>query len=120
MIPSLLAYQAVGPFLIRILTGVTLAWFGYQKTIGKGRSSGSNSKIYGMTEIFLSLFLIAGFFTQIAALMNMVILIIKIGYKAQDKKLLTDGINYYILLIVMVISLIFTGPGILALDSLFQ
>jgi uncharacterized membrane protein YphA (DoxX/SURF4 family) len=118
MLPSLIIYQGIAPFIIRIVGGVTLAWFGYEKIIGRGQSSGSNSKIYGITEIFISLFLIVGFYTQLAALLNIIILLIKIGFKARDGKLFTDGINYYILLLAMFLSLLFTGPGYFALDGL--
>jgi uncharacterized membrane protein YphA (DoxX/SURF4 family) len=54
--------------------------------------------------------------TQLAALLNAVILVIKLGIKAREKKLLSDGINYYILLLAMAVSLLFTGPGLFAFD----
>jgi uncharacterized membrane protein YphA (DoxX/SURF4 family) len=116
LFPSLLAYQQVGPFVIRVVSGATLAWFGYQKIKGRGTSSGSNSVTYGCVEIFLSVFLIIGLFTQLAALLNAIILLIKLGLKARDGKLLSDGVNYYILLLVMCLSLMVTGPGFLAFD----
>ncbi len=114
--PYLLSYQQLSPFLIRIVLGVTLAYFGYHKTLGNGQSSGSNSKIYGVLEIVVAVFLIIGLWTQLAAMLNAIILVIKLGFKAKEKKFLTDGVNYYILLLVMAISLIFTGPGFLAID----
>ena len=116
LFPYLLSYQQLAPFLIRIVVGVTLAYFGYHKILGSGQSSGSNSKIYGWVEIIIAIFLIIGLWTQAAALLNAVILLIKLGWKIKEKKFLTDGINYYILLLVMAISLVFTGPGFLAID----
>jgi uncharacterized membrane protein YphA (DoxX/SURF4 family) len=116
LFPGLLAYEQLGPLLIRLVLGITLAYFGYRKIIGKGTSSGGNQKAYGAIEIIIAVFLIIGLFTQLAALLNAVILIIKLGFKARDKKLLTDGINYYILLLVMAIALIFMGPGSFAYD----
>ena len=44
------------------------------------------------------------------------ILVIKLGFKAREGKLLSSGINYYILLLAMAISLMFTGAGFLAFD----
>lgn len=114
--PSLLAYEQIGPFLIRLILGITLAYFGYRKIIMKGTSSGSNAKAYGAVEIIISVFIIIGLFTQLAALLNAIILIIKLGFKMRDKAFLSDGINYYILLLVMAISLIFMGPGFFAYD----
>ena len=114
--PYLLSYQQLSPFIIRVMLGITLAYFGYHKMRGHGQSSGSNSKTYGIVEITIALFLIIGLWTQLAALLNAIILLIKIGFKIKEKKFLTDGVNYYILLLVMAISLIFTGAGFLAID----
>ena len=105
-----------GPLLIRLVLGITLAYFGYRKIVNKGTSSGSNAKAYGAVEIIIALFLVIGLFTQLAALLNAIILVIKLGFKARDKAFLSDGINYYVLLLVMAISLIFTGPGFFAYD----
>jgi uncharacterized membrane protein YphA (DoxX/SURF4 family) len=116
LFPYLLSYQQLAPFLIRIVLGVTLAYFGYHKILGKGQSSGSNSAVYGWIEIVIAVFLVIGLWTQLAAMLNAVILVIKLGWKIKEKKFLTDGINYYILLLVMAISLIFTGAGAFAID----
>ena len=114
--PYLLSYQQWSPFIIRVVLGITLAYFGYHKMLGSGQSSGSNSKTYGIVEIIIALFLIIGLWTQLAALLNAIILVIKIGFKIKEKKFLTDGVNYYVLLLTMAISLIFTGAGFLAID----
>jgi uncharacterized membrane protein YphA (DoxX/SURF4 family) len=116
LFPVLLSYQQLSPFIIRIVLGVTLAYFGYHKILGSGKSSGSNSKVYGIVELVVALFLVIGLWTQLAALINAVILLIKLGWKIKERKFLTDGVNYYILLLVMAISLIFTGAGFLAID----
>ncbi len=116
LFPALLTYQQFGPFIIRLVLGITLAYFGYEKIRRRGTSSGSNSVLYGAVEIFIAIFLIIGLFTQLAALLNAVILVIKLGFKARDRKFLSDGINYYILLLVMAVSLLFTGAGFFAFD----
>ena len=116
LFPSLLSWSQISPLIIRLTLGITLAWFGYQKIRGKGKSSGSNSAVYGGVEIFVSIFLIIGLFTQLAALVNAIILIIKLGFKAREGKLLSDGVNYYIILLVMCVSLMVTGAGLFAFD----
>jgi uncharacterized membrane protein YphA (DoxX/SURF4 family) len=116
LFPSLLTYQQFAPLIIRVVLGVTLAYFGYQKIKGEGKSSGSNSVMYGAVEIIIAIFLVIGLFTQLSALLNAIILVIKIGYKIRNKAFLTDGVNYYILLLAMAIALIFSGPGFLAFD----
>ena len=118
LFPSLFAYPGISTLILRVASGMTLAWFGYRKLMGRGHSSGSNSKIYGATETFLSLFIVFGLFTQLAALINIVILVIKLSFKAQEKKLFSDGVNYYILLLAMLISLLFMGSGYLSIDGL--
>ena len=116
LFPSLLSWSQISPLIIRLTVGITLAYFGYMKIRGRGESSGSNSVTYGWIELFVSIFLIIGLFTQLAALVNAIILIIKLGFKARDGKLLSDGVNYYILLLVMCVSLMVTGAGFLAFD----
>ena len=116
LFPALLSYEQLGPFIIRLILGITLAYFGYRKLGKRGTSSGSNGKIYGAVEVIVGIFLIIGLYTQLAALLNAVILIIKLGFKARDKALLSDGINYYILLLAMAVALIFMGPGFFGYD----
>jgi uncharacterized membrane protein YphA (DoxX/SURF4 family) len=116
LFPYFLTYEQLAPFVLRVVLGVTLAWFGYQKIRGRGKSSGSNSVVYGGVEIFIAIFLVIGLFTQLAALLNAAILVIKIGYKIREKKFLTDGVNYYLLLLAMAIAVIVSGAGFLAFD----
>ncbi len=114
--PTLLMFEGFGPFIIRVTLGITLAYFGYQKTLYKGQSSGSNSRLYGAVEIVVALFLVIGLFSQVAAAINVVILIIKLGHKITKKEFLSNGINYYLLLLAMAISIVFMGAGSFAFD----
>ncbi|MBP6858528.1 MAG: DoxX family protein [Candidatus Pacebacteria bacterium] len=114
--PTLLSYEQLAPFILRMMLGITLAYFGYQKILGKGGSSGSNTKIYGGIEVLISVFLIIGLWTQVAALVNAVILVVKIGFKIRHKEFLTNGVNYYLLLLAMAVSVMFLGAGWFAFD----
>ncbi len=116
LFPSLLAYEQIAPFIIRVVLGFTLLYFGLRKMRGEGQSSGSNSYRYGLIEVIIAIFLIVGLYTQLAALINAIILIFKIGFKINEKKFLTDGVNYYVLLLAMAIALLFMGPGVLSFD----
>ena len=109
-------YRDLGPFIIRVLLGVALVHFGSKKLKRDGDSSGSNSPAYGLVEIVIGLFYIVGLFTQLATALNAAILVIKLGFKMREGKLLSDGINYYILLLAMALSLLFTGAGAFAFD----
>ncbi|OHA17230.1 MAG: hypothetical protein A3C79_02820 [Candidatus Taylorbacteria bacterium RIFCSPHIGHO2_02_FULL_45_28] len=116
LFPYLFTYEQIAPLILRLILGITLAYFGYKKMRQRGKSSGSNSTIYGAVEILVALFLIIGLFTQLAALINVIILVIKIGYKIRDRAFLTDGINYYLLLLIIAIAVIFLGSGWFAFD----
>jgi uncharacterized membrane protein YphA (DoxX/SURF4 family) len=116
LFPYLFTYDQAAPFILRLVLGITLAYFGYKKIQKKGKSSGSNSLVYGAIEILIAIFLIIGLFTQLAAMLNAVILIIKLGYKIRDKAFLTDGINYYVLLLAIALAVIVLGPGWFAFD----
>jgi|GEM_PF-709924 len=117
--PFFLEYRDFAPFVLRVVLGLTLLYFGCKKVKGQGQSSGSNSKTFGAMEIVVAIFITVGLFTQLAVLINFIILLIKIIDKIRVKKFLTDGVNYYILLFVIALSLLFSGPGILAIDRLF-
>ena len=118
-LPLLVGYQQVVPLILRVVLGVTLVYFGYKKIEGAGQSSGSNSRVYGITEVVVGLFLVIGLFTQLAALINAFILVIKLAVKIKEGKFLSDGINYYILLLAIAISLLFLTSGALSVDRLF-
>lgn len=116
LFPYLFTYDQVAPLILRLVLGITLAYFGYRKIQKRGKSSGSNSLIYGAVEILVAIFLIIGLFTQLAAIINAVILVIKLGYKIRNKAFLTNGINYYILLLAIALAVIVLGPGWFAFD----
>lgn len=117
---SLINYEGVAPLILRVILGVTLAFFAYKKIQGRGESTGSNSYIYGIIEMIIAVFLIIGLFTQISALLNALILIIKIGHKAKQRALFTNGINYYAILLAIAISIAFLSDGYLSVDTLIK
>ena len=117
--PFLVTYTQIAPFIIRVVLGLTLAYFAFRKIQGCGQSSGSNSLMYGIIEMIIALFLVIGLFTQVAATLNAVILVIKLGVKGSERKLLSDGVKYSILLLSMAVALMFMTPGLWAIDWLF-
>jgi uncharacterized membrane protein YphA (DoxX/SURF4 family) len=67
-------------------------------------------------EIVSGAFLVVGYLTQIAALVMAVILFAEAYVELRDGALLKRDIVFYILLLVICISLIFTGAGVFAFD----
>jgi uncharacterized membrane protein YphA (DoxX/SURF4 family) len=73
-------------------------------------------KAVGIAQGLIGLLLIVGLWTQIVALLSGVYLAFLIGNKVSKKAFLTDGINYYLILFIMAVSLLFTGAGFIAFD----
>ena len=109
----LLAYSLIGPFLLRITLGLALVVLSYKKI----RSSGtSNEKAFYIIQGIIGILFIIGLFVQVIALIACIIFLIQLMHKAWKRSLFTDGVNYYFLLFMISLSLLFLGPGFFALD----
>ena len=111
--PQLLTYWMVGPLLLRLVLAGVFFYFGYHKSMSP---QSKWSKSLGVIEIILAILLLAGLFTQVASLLVAVILVVQLVDKVRSKNFLTSGVNYFLILLVIAISLVFTGPGFLAFD----
>ena len=111
--PSLLSYQMLAPLLIRLTLGAIFVYWTY-KTL-KSRPN-TNKKAIAVIEGVTGLLLIIGLWTQVAALIITIDLIIRLYQKSQKRALLTDGVNYYFILLILALSLMFTGAGFVAID----
>ena len=112
--PSLLSLQQLSPLLIRLILGLVIAFEAY-RVYSKGSIS-LQQKSLSILEAIAGILLIIGLWTQIAALFVAIDLIIRLAYKIKSRNFLSDGINYYLILLVLAISLLFTGAGFLAFD----
>lgn len=78
------------------------------------------SQILGYFEIILGLSLITGFLTQISALIGALlfgtIAVIKIFKKPSTMEKIGESGEYYLILTIISISLLFSGAGFLAFD----
>lgn len=111
--PSLLSWGELSPFLIRLTLGLVFIFWGYQAL---KRSGFKREKTIGIIEGLVGILLIIGLWTQIATLLAALYLAFLLGDKLSKKALLTSGINYYLILFVLAISLLFTGAGFFAFD----
>lgn len=111
--PDLLSYQMFAPLLIRLTLGIIFIHWTY-KTL-RSRPD-TNKKMVAIVEGVAGLLLVIGLWTQVAALVIAIDLVIRLYGKYQTKSLLTDGINYYLVLLVLAVSLLFTGAGFVAFD----
>ncbi len=111
LLPSLLTFESFAPFLLRLTLGAILTLWAYKAYKRDGKI-----KAMFVLEGLVGILLILGLFTQLAALISTVIFGKKLFDKIKAKAFMTDGVNYYFLLFIISISLIFTGAGFIAFD----
>lgn len=110
--PILLSYQGFAPLLLRLtLAGIYIYW-AYKNIKGAEKKNIGMGIVEGL--IGISLFI--GFLTQISALISIIILIARLFKKIQAKAFLTDGVNYYLILLIISISILISGAGFIAFD----
>src|SRR3954471_21517064 len=112
LFPVLLSYQQLSPFLIRlVLAGIMIYW----SYSGIRHNTGSK-RILDAGQGIVGIFILIGLWTQAAAGLAALGFLVCIVGKIRDRKFLTDGVNYMLLLLIMAISLMLTGPGWWAYD----
>ncbi len=114
--PSLLSLQPFSPFIIRLTLGLILLYWTYKTFTNTRLSSTKNTKVIGIVQGVASLFIIIGLFTQVAVAIIIIDLAVKLFTKIKNKAFFSDRVNYYFILLILAISLLFTGPGFLAFD----
>jgi uncharacterized membrane protein YphA (DoxX/SURF4 family) len=126
--PELLNYAILGPTLLRLVLAFTLITIGID-TIQNKRplfAAYFSSKEYplasflpwkfAIAEIILGLFFIFGFFTQIAALIAIYVLFSLFYIENRAEKILPHTSTFYLVMIAVALSLLFTGAGAFAVD----
>lgn len=110
--PEFFNYSFFAPFILRVILGLVFLWFGY--SIFRTNTE-LNLKIMGSAMIIISLFLIAGLFTQIAAMAAIIMILIQ-AINSKVKNGMIRGKILKILMVAVALSLILLGPGIFAFD----
>ena len=130
--PSLLWLGLAAPFLLRVTLGLVFLHASYLK-LKKEKNERAElfqeiglkpgavySQSLGYFEILLGLSLIAGYMTQISALIGALlfgtIAFIKIFKKPSTMEKVGESGEYYLILTIISISLLFSGAGFLAFD----
>ena len=112
--PYLLSFEQLSPVLIRLVLGAILAYWSYKGLRQKNTSS--MNKLLAALEGVLGLLLILGLWTQVAALVAAVGLVVMIIQQIRTKSFMNNGVNYTLILLVLALSLLVTGPGWWAFD----
>ena len=107
--PQLLTFGLIAPLLLRLVAGVLFLWFGVKKYK-------DGQVVYAVIKILTGIFLVIGLYTQIASIIGIVL--VSIEYHKQKKlgSLTKERTIISILVKVILLSLLFTGPGFLAFD----
>ncbi|PIQ67200.1 MAG: hypothetical protein CO184_00610 [Candidatus Zambryskibacteria bacterium CG_4_9_14_3_um_filter_40_16] len=126
--PELLSFGLLAPFILRIVGGFVFLNLGFLKLKGEKdrweasfealglRPKVSLLKIFALTEIIGGLALIVGFYTQIAALVFVVITFVELYIEQKESSLLKRDIAFYLLMFSIALSLLFSGAGFFAFD----
>jgi uncharacterized membrane protein YphA (DoxX/SURF4 family) len=125
--PDLLSLSLVAPLLLRVTLGVIVGMIGY-KIVYKYRGqffkfyqenkypmAKSMPLVFGYLAIVTGIFLVIGFLTQIATLVAIYIFA-SLYLIDKDLHIFEYQKHFYILTVVVSVSLLFLGPGILAID----
>jgi len=126
--PDLLTYKMYAPFILRVVVGVIFLELGYLK-LGKEKAAWKMFfetihlkpahlfvSLFATIEIVFGSFLIFGYFTQIAALVMAIVLFAEAYIEMRDGTLIKRDIIFYTLLLVICVSLLFSGAGKYAMD----
>lgn len=128
LFPDLLTYGLVGPLILRISIGLLFINLGYlELTREKERWAKVFEtirftparfwvKVFGGLEIIGGALLIAGLFTQGAALFLGIVTLAEMFLEYREPVILTRNIIFYGLIFVICLSFMFTGAGFLAMD----
>jgi uncharacterized membrane protein YphA (DoxX/SURF4 family) len=114
LFPSLLSWGQLSPFFIRLTLGAVLLYWAYASF--KTKNISTWEKVFGYLEGIAGILLVIGLWTQAAALFAGIKLVVCLVGKIRRKQFLTDGVNYYLVLLILAISLLFTGAGFFAFD----
>ena len=112
--PSLLSWNQLAPLLTRLALGAVFVFWSY-KAFKKPSKTSKDKTIAGI-EGLAGILMILGLWTQIGALVAIIDLLVRLYERAKNKAFLTDGVNYYLLLLVMALGLMVTGAGMIAFD----
>ncbi len=113
LFPSLLTYEQVAPFLLRLTLGAVFIYWSYKHL--KVRTN-SKKMTLGILDGIAGILLVIGLYTQLVALVTAVMLLFGLFGKVQGKSLFTDGVNYYVILLVISLSLLLMGAGVFSFD----
>ena len=126
--PDLLAYAILAPFMLRMVLGLAFLYAGYRNLTRERQEAASRFRVdwgplgtffiwkLGIAQLLVGLALIAGFLTQIAAIVGAVIGVYLFLFKSRYPMIAPRSKLYYVFVVVTSLSLLLTGAGAIAFD----
>jgi len=126
--PSLLTFSLLAPLILRVVLGLIFINLGYiELTSEKKRWAAFFETVHlkpatifvilmGLFEIVGGFFLIAGFMTQVTALVFSVMTFGEFYAEYREETLLKRDVIFYLLIFAISLSLLLSGAGIFAID----
>jgi uncharacterized membrane protein YphA (DoxX/SURF4 family) len=130
--PTLLLASSVAPLLLRFALAAILFYLGKSSFLEKRICFTAYFEarryplaiilpwLWGCILICVSLFLMFGFMTQIAALLSVYIIMNLMLIENRSEKIFYISQHFYVVMMIIAISLLFSGAGIFAVDTLLQ
>jgi uncharacterized membrane protein YphA (DoxX/SURF4 family) len=115
--PNLFTYGILVPLFFRVYLGFFL-WRLAVSDFKKSRSHEKSSKflILALVQFILGAALLVGFMTQISALILTLGILVKLGGFRRDGAIQARTIDFYTLLFLVSLALVFLGPGLWSID----
>jgi putative oxidoreductase len=126
--PDLLTYALLAPFILRLVAGLIFIDLGVlafknekerwlvSLSVLKIPNPKLTLKILGSIETIGGLMLLIGFYTQIAAIILALLTFAEAYIEYKEPEVLKRNFVFYIMLLAIVLSLLFSGAGAFAID----
>ncbi len=126
--PNLLTFWLLAPFILRVIIGLIFIYFGISKILLEKEEKINFFKkfnqnigislfwVVSVLEIIGGIFLTIGFFTQPTALVLSFIILVAIYSKIRHPSRLSNTLEFFILTLAVLLSLLFLGPGFWGID----
>lgn len=128
LFPSLLDFGLFAPTLLRLVAGLIFIDLGYLVLTSEKSSwdwlcnaMGLKPSVFwrrllGYIEIIGGILLIIGLYTQGAALLLAILVLIELIIEYKEPTFVKRDLAFYVLLLTLTFSLLLTGPGLIAFD----
>lgn len=116
LFPSLFDYSAVAIGVLRAVVAVVFIIEGYKKLPKKGAVTTLCQKIMPIIELAGGIFLLAGLFTQAAAIILATVSIKKAHIEHKKESDEDQRVSFSVLLFIISLSFLFLGPGLWSID----